>query len=547
MIPGLDRYREKAEPGIWSRPVTRHAREWFGGAFGRNNVIANVGGCVMRKQKLAPLVWDQARGFKICGDWHLYIQIAAGGRIVYDPYAVAYFRQHGRNTSASNFDKLYYYEEHEKILQCLTYNWDIPEATKEGFVESLSFSWNHYGLSATYGDMFSALPGLKGGSGQRREHLVMGSLGLTLGGGELLPIYLANELVCRGYRVSLLCSNLSEINEGIRDRLDARVPVFDATEAKIQGPRAFLDRIGATLVHSHVINIDEIFFKNRVPLENFPYVVTLHGSHQGEGLEIDALLFRMLRRVSRWVYLADRNLDIFKGAPLDFSRFTKIPNAMPADPRPFPQTRKDLGIDEDAVVFTFVARGIQQKGWRAAMEALRLLRRRHPELKVHVLMAGAGARAEEMAASVEPGLPITFLGFQSCINGLYRISDCALAPTRFVGESFPLCIIQALQEGLPVIASRVGEIPAMIARDGEVAGVLIENIRESPVFFEAVYEAMLEMVDPSARARAAEVAREIRPLFVMDRMVRRYLEVYDEAIGPGGLRAPDAAAPVAFS
>ena len=138
---------------------------------------------------------------------------------------------------------------------------------------------------------------------------------------------------------------------------------------------------------------------------------------------------------------ADRNLEIFKGAPLDYTAFRKIPNAMPADPRPFPRSRRELGIDEDTVVFTFVARGVQQKGWRAAVEGLKLLVRHHPRLKVHVLMAGSGAKAEEVAANVEPGLPITFLGFQSCINGLYRISDVALAPTRFGGESFPLCII----------------------------------------------------------------------------------------------------------
>ena len=80
VFPGLDQYRENAEPGIWSRPITRHASEWFGGAFGRNNVIANVGGCLIRNQKIDACIWKEARKYKICGDWYLYILLAAGER-----------------------------------------------------------------------------------------------------------------------------------------------------------------------------------------------------------------------------------------------------------------------------------------------------------------------------------------------------------------------------------------------------------------------------------------------------------------------------------
>ena len=527
---GLDQYRENAEPGVWAQPIARHASEWFAGAFGRNNVIANVGGCVIRRQNLAQAVWDEARSYEICGDWYLYIQMAAGGRIVFDPNSVAYFRQHGRNTSAANFDKLYYYEEHERILRCLEENWTLRPETRAGFIESLSSSWLSRGMSARHGDMLAALPGLTQSTPRRREHLVMGSLGFMLGGGELFPIYLANEFVRAGYRVSMLCSNLTEINDDILARLDSRVPVFDAAEAKVQGPQGYLNRMGATLIHSHVVNIDDLFFKNHNPLEKFPYVVTLHGSHQGDDLNVDALLFRMLRRVSKWVYLSERNLEIFSGAPLDYSAFRKIPNAAPPDPRPFPLSRRDLGVDRDAVVFAFAARGVQQKGWRATVEALKLLRLRRPELNVHVLMAGSGPIAEEVEASTPKDLPITFLGFQSCINGLYRISDVALAPTRFGGESFPLSIIQALQEGLPVIATRIGEIPSMIAEGKETAGALVDNTRNSPLFFEAVYQAMVNMMDPERRERASALARRLSARFDMGALRREYIEVYEEAM-----------------
>ena len=547
MFPGLDDYRERAEAGIWSRPLTRHASEWFGGAFGRNNVIANVGGCVMRNQKLAPEIWKEARTYKICGDWYLYIQIATGGDISFDPGAVTYFRQHNKNTSATNFGNIYYYEEHKKILQELIYNWRIPAITCEQFLRSLSFQWRHFKMGDKFGKIEDFLAVKTTVPVKYREHFIIGSLGFMYGGGEIFPLNLANKLCALGHRVSLLCCNLNELNEDILARLDSRVPVFDASDAKAQGAEAFLKRIGATLVHSHVNNIDDIFFRPNASLSGFPYVVSLHGSHQAENLGIEALLFRMLRGVSEWVYTADRNLEIFKGVPLDFGALEKIPNAMPLDVRPFPLTRADLKIDADTVVFTFVARGVQQKGWRAAVEALKLLLAERPDAKVHLLMVGAGPKTDEATKLAVKGLPVTFLGFQACINGLYRLSDCALAPTRFVGESFPLCIVQALQEGLPVIATRVAEIPAMITHNGAVAGVLVDNIRESPTFFRRVADAMEEMLDPGNRARAAQVARDLRPQFDMDVMARRYLAVYERAIrrtrAPGTSDAAPASRP----
>ncbi|NGM24189.1 glycosyltransferase [Roseomonas stagni] len=423
LMPGLDAYRESAEAGIWARPIVRPAAEWFSRGFGKNNVIANVGGCLIRRQSLEPEIWAEARTYKICGDWYLYIQLAAGGRIAFDPRAVTYFRQHGTNTSASNFGQMYYYEEHQRILGAIAESWDIPTETRDGFVQSLTAQWRHFRMDERHGDIASALPGLAELSRRKREHIVIGSLGLMLGGGELFPIHLANALVQHGQRVSMMCMNLTDMNEEIQARLDPRIPVYDADEAKSTGPSAFLQRIGATILHSHVINVDDLCFKHGRALDGFPYVVTLHGSHEGAHLNIDALLFRMLCRVSRWVYLTEKNLRIFGRAPLDFSAMRKIPNAMPRDDRPFPHSRSALGLDDNTVVFAFVARGIERKGWRASVEAARLLRVRHPDLNFHVLMAGEGPKADEIAAATPPDLPVTFLGFQSCINGLYRLGS----------------------------------------------------------------------------------------------------------------------------
>ena len=56
-------------------------------------------------------------------------------RATFTPGAVdsyeASFRQHARNTSASNFNKLYYYEELWRLLNHHVAMWGIPAETRQ--------------------------------------------------------------------------------------------------------------------------------------------------------------------------------------------------------------------------------------------------------------------------------------------------------------------------------------------------------------------------------------------------------------------------------
>ncbi len=123
MVAGLDDYREGAEPGIWNNMEIRPASYWFNRAFAVSNIIPNVGGCVFRNQPVARKIWDEVRSYKILGDWFLYNILCGGGRIAYIPEAVAYFRQHGGNTSVNSFRTRHYYKEHKRIIDCMRERW----------------------------------------------------------------------------------------------------------------------------------------------------------------------------------------------------------------------------------------------------------------------------------------------------------------------------------------------------------------------------------------------------------------------------------------
>lgn len=529
--PGMDQFRERAESGIWSGVSARPAAEWFAKAFSTFNVIANVGGCLIKNQAVPQHVWATARTYKIAGDWYLYSKLSNGGKIVFDPQAVSYFRQHPENTSASNFKQLYYFEEHARIIVNNCSIWNIPTETQRRFAEQVQAQWDRLGMNLQYGTCESHFPDIFRYDKKRtNRHIVVASLGFIAGGGELFPIYLSNGLVEAGVTTSILAHNVSEINEDMLGRLDRRVAVYDVGGARKKGLPEFLEDAGVSLINSHSINIDDVFFRKDNDVHDFPYVVTLHGSHDVFAGDIGSLMYRMLKGVKHWVYTADKNLGILSGIPLRRSSLSKLPNAMPRDPRESPYDRERLGIAQDAVVFTLVARGIERKGWRASLEAFQRLREREPECSAHLILVGSGPRADEMKSIFGDRKDVSFLGYQSEINGLYRLSDCAIIPSRFAGESYPLCMIQAVQERLAIIATDIAEIPNMLAVDDMSAGRLVPALRDTNSFIEELSEAMHEMLDTETRQKYRARTEKLGVKFDMSELAQKYLMIFDKVI-----------------
>ncbi|MPZ53288.1 MAG: glycosyltransferase, partial [Acidimicrobiia bacterium] len=529
---GLDGYREGAESGIWREQLIRPAGQWFTNGFGVNNVIANVGGCIWRRHDLPPEVWEEAEGYTVVGDWFLYAHIAGGGQIAWDPEAVAYFRQHHANTSVNAFTTPPYYEEHQRFMLFLRRQWGVPNETVERFYEKVSGQYEHFEVEKEYGPLESHLSKSKLlAPAPTQPHILLAFLGFHPGGGENFPIHLANELHHRGNLVSMMALDMSEVNTQMLETLDSGVPVYDSRWVAEYGADRFLADAGVSIIHSHMVSLEWFFFeKTRIETE-IPYLVSLHGSYQVSALA-DDLMERIVGSVSHWVYTAEKNLDPFQDLDLPSSRFTMLGNAMPNDPSPYPQTRGDLGIDDDAIVFTLVARGIKRKGWRAAINAFKELRDSHPERSIHLLLCGEGTETDRHLAIDDTDPDITFLGYQSRIHGLYRLSDVALVPTRFGGESYPLCIIQALQARTPVISTDAGEIRSMVTPpDAQPGGILVDVVRDTDEFTNRVRDAMSEMLRDDYRRAFVAAAEKLGTRYDMGKIAQDYETVYEGLIG----------------
>ncbi|NLS95782.1 MAG: glycosyltransferase family 4 protein [Planctomycetaceae bacterium] len=139
------------------------------------------------------------------------------------------------------------------------------------------------------------------------------------------------------------------------------------------------------------------------------------------------------------------------------------------------ELRRSYGIPDDHFVILQVGWLIPQKGVDDLIRAAHLIRKETD--KVHVLLAGDGPQRREYETLTEElGLAdrVTFLGnFGDPLGaGLFAASDIVCQLSHWE-EAFGLTIAEAMASGKPVIGTRVGAIPELIANDQ--TGVLVER------------------------------------------------------------------------
>jgi glycosyltransferase involved in cell wall biosynthesis len=530
-VPGLDDYRENAEPGIWDAPLVRPAAEWFRGSFATANLIPNVGGCVIRNQPVAEAVWKQLLSYRIVGDWYLFSVLAGGGQIAYVPHAIAWFRQHEANVSGVASRDAAYYREHEWLISALRDRWGTPDDVAARCFENVYRDFVHSGTRKRLGSLTRLYSNDAVMAVERRTpHILIATLGFHLGGGEIFPIHLANQLVARGVTVSILRLNGEDENADVRALLDRRIAIYDSGLVSEMGITDFIERAGIDLINSHSVGAEFFFLYSADLPRGLPYAASLHGSYEVTPIP-DDLLLRILRSVKQWIYLSDKNLGHLADIPLHPVRLARVPNGMPADDRPAPFTREDLGIRADAIVFAVASRAIDPKGWREAVAARAIVARR-TRVPIHLLLCGSGPVADELAIECAADPFVHVLGFQDRINGIYLLADVVLLPTRFAGESFPLSLIQAMQVGRPIIATDLGEIRAMVT-GGHLppAGLVMQMREDAQAFITALADAMARMTKGETRAAFAAGAAERGQGYAIDVIADRYWALFRRMLG----------------
>lgn len=525
--PGLDKYRESAEPGIWRKPLRRPAKAWFARGFGIKNVIPNVGGSIWRKSEISARLWENVLQYKIMGDWYLYLILSGSGQIAYEPESVSYFRIHDNNTSVLAQSDISYFHEYKSIITSIYNRWGSSNIGIKRFIKSCNSVYN--GANPGRLEFDNVINRAELSRIERTQyHVMIGILGFSYGGGEIFPIQLANILKKNGILVSILQYNDNNNASEILNMLDPGIPVYTMAHVMKTGVDRFLSDAGVSVFHSHVLHFErKLLSRHKLSV---PYMVTLHGSYESID-QSKRQLKTIYNNVDIFCYLTDRNIQPFRLAGIKgLDKFRRFKNgiALPAEVSNL--SRELLGIPDDSVVYTLVARGIKGKGWVETVAAFQELVRRIENRRVDLILVGEGDEAKAARHLANHSKNIHFLGFRRDVHDIYRLSDVALCPSRFKGESAPLCLLEAMQVGKPVLATDVGEIRNITSENERNCGIIIVAQEDDAAFVKSLSSAMELLLDDSKRSEWSRLAFTIGQRYDIGTVADAYMDCYRSLI-----------------
>jgi glycosyltransferase involved in cell wall biosynthesis len=121
---------------------------------------------------------------------------------------------------------------------------------------------------------------------------------------------------------------------------------------------------------------------------------------------------------------------------------------------------------------------------------------------------------------------VSMLGRRDDMPSVYASLDIMVSASR--QEGLPMAILEGMASSLPLVATRVGDVPTVVL-DGQT-GVLVPP--ENPTLLASAVVTLLR--NPAQRKRLGAAARKlIEDEFSAERMTADYLRVYKEAASRG--------------
>ena len=361
------------------------------------------------------------------------------------------------------------------------------------------------------------------------------------GGAERLAVQVAARLDRDRFESVLCASRRTDEPLLAAELADAGVEVLNlGRESKLdlRAWRPLVRRLrnGVDVVHAHMFG-SNVWGTVLGRLTSVPVIVAHEHTWSFQGRPVRRFLDRELvgRYADAFVAVAaeDRR-KMIEVEGVDAEKIRLVPNGIP-DPVPGDggAVRRELRIDADAPVIGVVCELRAQKALEVLFAAAARLRGELPALKV--LVAGDGPEREHLEAEVERlGLEgtILLLGIRRDVPALLGALDVAVLSSDYEGS--PLSVMEYMAAAKPVVSTRVGGVPELVAED--VHGLLVE-----PRDPEALAEAVARLLrDPAlARRLGAEGRRRQQREFSLEAMVRRIEDLYEELWLASGRRGSD--------
>lgn len=180
--------------------------------------------------------------------------------------------------------------------------------------------------------------------------------------------------------------------------------------------------------------------------------------------------------------------------------------------------RHELGLDESAFVIGWVGRFGHEKGPDVLVDACRLLQL---ECDFVASIIGDGALGAALRARVvESGLEdrVRFHGARPDAAALFKAFDVFVLSSRTEGT--PIVLFEAMNAGVPIVATRVGGVPAVVSE----AEAWLAPPRNPAALAAGIRSVRL---DPdAARERALAARRKLASTYDVHSWLDRYDRIY---------------------
>lgn len=359
------------------------------------------------------------------------------------------------------------------------------------------------------------------------------------GGAERFTVGLSRALADRGEHVVVCASRgVGRNREPIAHETGVDVLMLGRT--RMLSPLAwarlvrYLRRERVDVLHAHMYG-SNVWAPVLGRLGGVPVVVATEHSWTYEGQRVRQLLDRFWVGPGVDAFVAVSPEDARRMAEIEkvpAGKIRMIPTGLLRDPDELagaPATvRDELGLGPDVPVVGAVGHLRPMKAMDVLVDAFARVAERVPD--AHLIIAGDGPLRpdiERQIAALGVGERVHLLGVREDVPAVLASSDVVAMPSD--SEGSPIALIEAMTAGRPVVATRVGGVPAIL--DEGRCGVLVPP--RDPGALAAAVQSLL--ADRDRAERLGEVAAErARAEYGIARIAARWSELYRDLYSTDG-------------